>query len=151
MSRIERIQKIYFWVAIACAGLGVVSSSGCSPLPVFPSGMLWVLHPLLFLLGAVSGALNLRRTEQIDRQRWEVAEDSTVTSGEREYAHKEAERERRWAGICFAGGPLMLGYWLAYQLTVESGRAEAHLLPVTGIAGFVVGLGVIKILGRAAL
>jgi len=151
MTRIERIQKIYFWMAIVFAGLGVVSSSGCSPIAPFPSGMLWVLHPLLFLLGAVSGVLNLRRTEQIDRQRWEVAEDSTVTSGEREYAHKEAERERRWAGICFAGGPLMLGYWLAYQVTSESGRAEAHLLPVTGIAGFALGLGVTKILEHTEL
>ena len=151
MARIERVQKVYFWIAIASAGLGVVSSSGCSPLPTFPSGVLWVLHPLLFLLGAVSGALNLRRSEQIDRQRWEVAEDSTVTRGEREYAHKDAESERRWAGVCFAGCPLMLGYWLAYQVMTESGRVEAHLLPVTGIAGFAVGLGIAKTLGRGAL
>ncbi|MEJ2086870.1 MAG: hypothetical protein P8Y44_14615 [Acidobacteriota bacterium] len=150
MSRVERVQKAYLWIAITCAGMGVMSSSGCSPFPDLPSGALWLLHPLLLLLGAVSGVLSLRRSEEIDRQRWRVAEDSTVTRGEREYAHKEAEGERRWAGVCFAGGPLMLGYWLAYQVHADSAHVEAHLLPVTGIAGFAIGLGVAKLLGGAA-
>jgi hypothetical protein len=35
---------------------------------------------------------------------------------------------------------LMFGYWMAYQVGVDGDRLYAHLLPVTGIAGFALGL-----------
>ncbi len=149
MSRLERLQKSFFWFAIVCAVLGVVSASGCSPFPAIPPSSLSVLHPLLLVLGFIGGILSVRRGDEIDRERWSVAEDSTVTSGEREYAHKHAERARRWAGISFAGGPLMFGYWMAYQVGAEGNRLSANLLPVTGVAGFALGLLVGKLRGRS--
>ena len=147
MSPIERSQKISFWVAVISAGLGLMASTGCSPLPQLPTGAVWLLHPLLLLLGALAGLANVRRADDLDRERWQVAEDPTVSGGEREYAHKHAERERRWAGISFAGGPLMLGYWLAYQSGGSDHRLESHLLPVTGLAGFALGIVLDKLHG----
>ena len=148
MSRLERLQKIYFWSAVVCAALGLVSSSGCSPIAELPPSTIWGLYPLLLAFGLVAGVLAVRRAKEIDRERWSIAEDSSLTSGEREYAHKNAERERRWAGLSFAGGPLMFGYWMAYQVGVEDDRIIAHLLAVTGIAGFAVGLLVGKLESR---
>jgi hypothetical protein len=43
---------------------------------------------------------------------------------------------------------LMFGYWMAYQVGVEDDRIIAHLLAVTGIAGFAVGLLVGKLESR---
>lgn len=141
------MQRAAFWVAVIAAGLGLMASSGCSPIPDLPVGSVWLLHPLLLLVGVLAGVASVRRADALDRERWRVAEDPTVTSGEREYAHKHAERERRGAGVSFAGCPLMLGYWLAYQSGGNEGRLESHLLPVTGLAGFAVGVGVEKLLG----
>lgn len=147
MSPVERSQKISFWVAVIAAGLGLMASTGCSPLPELPAGAVWLLHPLLLLIGVFAGLANVRRAADLDRERWRVAEDPTVTSGEREYAHKHAERERRWAGVSFAGGPLMLGYWLAYQSQGSDQRLESHLLPVTGLTGFALGIVIDRLLG----
>ena len=140
MSILERLQKSFFWFAVACAALGVASGSGCSPFPELPPSSISLLHPLLLIVGIIAGMLSIGRGDEIDRERWKIAEDPTVTSGEREYAHKHAERKQRWAGISFAGAPLMFGYWMAYQVGVDGDRLYAHLLPVTGIAGFAVGL-----------
>jgi hypothetical protein len=140
MSKLERFQKIFFWLAVVCAGLGLVSSSGCSPLAALPPDALWALHPLLFAFGVVGGVLAVRRADEIDQQRWRFAEDSALTSGERKYAHKNAEKERRLAGGSFAGGPLMFGYWMAHQVGAEDDRLSADLLPVAGVVGFAVGL-----------
>jgi hypothetical protein len=95
---------------------------------------------LLFVFGVVAGLLAVRRADEIDQERWRIAEDSSLTSGEREYAHKNAERERRLTAGSFAGGPLMFGYWMAHQVGVEDERLSADLLPVAGVVGFAVGL-----------
>ena len=145
MSRLFRFQKVSFWVGVVCAGLGLVTSSGCSPFPTFSEQTLWFLHPTLFLLGCICGYLSVLRVKEIDRDRWTIAEDPSLTSGEREYAHKYAERERRWAAAAFGAAPLMVGYWWAYQVSLGNDRLTAHLLPVTGIVGFAVGLVVGKI------
>ena len=67
----------------------------------------------------------MARAREIDRERWEVVDDPLLTSGEREYAHKEAERERRWAGTVFLTAPVALAYWTAYQVTPEAVRGRA--------------------------
>ena len=50
-----------------------------------------------------------------------------------------AERERRSAVTSFLAAPLMLGYWLAYQVEGEGQRLAAQLLPATALMGSVIG------------
>jgi len=139
MTPLERGQKVAFWVAVVCLGLGFLTSAGCQMLPALPTGTLWVLHPILLVLGAVAGYLSSGRNEEIDRQRWQVAEDPSLTSGERDYAHRYAERQRRWASTSFIAAPLMLGYWLAYQVEGAGRLLAAQLLPATALLGAVLG------------
>lgn len=139
MTPLERAQKVAFWVAVVCLTLGFLTSAGCRMLPTLPAGSVWVLHPLLLVLGAISGFLASRRNEEIDRQRWQVAEDPSLTSGERDYAHRYAERQRRWASTSFIAAPLMIGYWLAYQTEGAGRLLTAQLLPATSLLGAVIG------------
>jgi len=139
MTRLERAQRVSFWVAVVSATLGFLTSAGCRMLPEISSSWVGLLHGLLFVLGAVAGFLAVGRGRDIDRERWRVAEDPTLTSGERDYAHKYAERERRVAVTSFLAAPLMLGYWLAYQVVGEGQDLAPQLLPATALLGSVVG------------
>ncbi len=138
--RIERLEKVALWVAGLCGVLGILTSGGCLHLPTVPRAALGLLHPLLLAAGAVCGWAVVVRDRAIDRRRWQVVEDDQLTSGEREWAHKEAERQRRRAGISFVGAPLILGYWLAYQVEGAGRLLAAQLLPVTALVGAVIGL-----------
>lgn len=139
MTRLERAQRVSFWVAVVSATLGFLTSAGCRMLPEISSSWVGSLHGLLFVLGAVAGYLAVGRGREIDRERWRVAEDPSLTSGERDYAHKYAERERRGAVTSFLAAPLMLGYWLAYQVVGEGQNLAAQLLPATALLGSVAG------------
>lgn len=139
MTRLQRAQKVSFWVAVVSATVGFLTSAGCRMLPEISSSWVGPLHGFLFVLGAVAGYLAVGRGQEIDRERWRVAEDPTLTSGERDYAHKYAERERRSAVTSFLAAPLMLGYWLAYQVAGEGQDLVAQLLPATAVLGSVVG------------
>ena len=140
MSRLERAQRVSFWVAVVSATLGFSTSAGCRLAPEIPDASLGLLHPLLFLVGGIAGYLSVFRTHEIDRERWRIAEEPSLTSGERDYAHRYAERQRRLASTSFLAAPLMLGYWMAYQVEGEGQLLAAQLLPVTGLVGSVVGL-----------
>lgn len=139
MSPLERAQKVAFWIAVFCATLGFVTSAGCGPIPELPGGLALWLHPVLLAMGIVAGFASAARNDEIDRKRWQVVEDPMLTSDERDYAHRYAERERRWASTAFLSAPLMLGYWMAYQLEGEGRRLEAQLLPLTAVVGSVIG------------
>jgi hypothetical protein len=139
MSLLERAQKVAFWIAVICAALGFVTSAGCGPIPDLPGGLARWLHPILLALGVAAGLAASARNDEIDRTRWQVVEDPMLTSDERDYAHKYAERERRWASTAFLTAPLMLGYWMAYQLEGGGRRLEAQLLPLTAVIGAVLG------------
>jgi len=139
MSPLERAQKVAFWIAVFCAALGFVTSAGCGPIPELPGGFALWLHPVLLAMGIVAGLASAARNDEIDRKRWQVVEDPMLTSDERDYAHSYAERERRWASTAFLSAPLMLGYWMAYQLEGEGRRLEAQLLPLTAVVGSVIG------------
>lgn len=140
MSRLERLQRISFWLAIAGGALGFLTSAGCSMAPAIPVGWVNVLHPMLLVIGGLLGYFSVFRTEEIDRERWRIAEDSSLTSGERDYAHRFAERQRRGASTAFLAAPLMLGYWMAYQVEGEGSELAAQLLPVTAVLGSLTGL-----------
>jgi hypothetical protein len=139
MSRLQRIQRVAFWVAVVSAAMGFMTSAGCRMLPAIPSGWVGWLHAGLLVLGAVAGFVAFSRGREIDQERWRVAEDPSLTSGERDYAHKHAERERRSAATSLLAAPLMLGYWLAYQVVGEGEALAAQLLPVTALVGSIVG------------
>ena len=134
-----RLQRVSFWVAVVSATLGFLTSAGCRMLPEIPSVMVGWLHGLLLALGLVAGWLAVGRSREIDRERWRIAEDPDLTSGERDYAHKYAERERRSAATSFLAAPLMIGYWLAYQVVGEGELLAAQMLPVSALVGSVLG------------
>jgi hypothetical protein len=145
MTVLERRQRVAFWVAVVSAGLGFLTSAGCGPLPGLPTASLWFLHPVLLALGALAGYESVMRNTEIDRVRWRIAEDSTLTSGEREYAHRNAERQRRGSSTSFIAAPLMLGYWLAYQVEGGGRGLAAQLLPAVALVGAVAGLVVARL------
>lgn len=139
MSTLERAQKVAFWIAAVCAALGFVTSAGCGPISDLPSGLAGWLHPVLLIGGIAAGLTAAARNDEIDRIRWRVVEDPMLTSDERDYAHRNAERERRWASTAFLSAPLMLGYWMAYQIEGGGRRLDAQLLPLTAVVGSVIG------------
>ncbi len=148
MSPLERAQKVAFWIALGCAAVGFVTSAGCGPFPELPGGLAGWLHPVLLVMGIVAGLAAAARFDEIDRNRWQVVEDPMLTSDERDYAHRYAERERRWAATAFLAAPLMLGYWMAYQLEGGGRRLEAQLLPLTAVVGSVIGFVVARLHAR---
>lgn len=134
----RRIQTGALVFAVVCGGLGLMTSTGCPVLPSADPGIVALLHPLVIAMGALAGFLLPFRQRAVDAERWRVVEDPALTSGEREYAHQEAEREKKTAGIVFLMAPLTLGFWLAYHFRQETITA-ADFLTVTPLVGFAVG------------
>lgn len=138
---LETAQKVMLPTAVVFFLLGFLASIDVMILPRGAPWMAWALHPVLFGLGAAGGLAAAVRGRQIDARRWELVQDSMLTDGERELAHHEAERERRWAGTVFLLGPLFLGYWMAYQVaSAEGGSMLTFLLTASPMVGFLAGL-----------
>lgn len=140
MPRLERLQTAASVAAVTGLVLGFFASIGLRILPVLSPAGFWVAAMLLLAAGAGGGHATVARAREIDRRRWELVEDPLMTSGEREYAHKEAERERRWAGIVFFTAPVALAYWAAYQLSADAALAAPPLLALVPLAGYLAGL-----------
>lgn len=153
-TALERLQSLLLAAAIAGLALGFLASIGLRVFPLLDRTGFWVVVTLLLLAGLGGGGATVVRAREIDRRRWEAVEDPLITSGEREYAHKEAERERRWAGIVFFTSPIALGYCAAYHLgpgAVENAPALLSLLPLTAyVAGYVAAHAVQRALLKAA-
>jgi hypothetical protein len=139
MSRLEPLQRVMFWVAVGSATLGFLTSAGCRMLPEVPHSALGFLHVALLIAGGLVGFISVFRNTEIDLERWRIVEDPSLTSGERDYAHRYAERHRRLASTSFVAAPLMMGYWLAYQVEGEGQALAAQLLPATAVVGSVIG------------
>ena len=144
---LERLQTVVTIVGVLCALLGLATSSGCAVFPKGPPEAAWILHPLLLLLGVAAGVVTHLRTRDIDRKRWRIVQDTTLTKGEVEYAHREAESARRISSTVFLGAPLALGFWMAYQFRSEDRRTAADLLVMTPLLGYLLGyfIGQLKI------
>lgn len=132
------------WSAGLFGVFGFAASLGHGWLGLAPA-LVPFLHLFLGLLGAAAAVAASRRTAQIDLVRFETAGAPSVTRGERELAHREAEQQIRAATTALVAAPLLLGYWLAYELPDGIG-AWGRSLPATAIAGF----GVAFWLGRRA-
>lgn len=139
-SPTRRWQGIAFGVLVVSAVLGLGASTGFTPLPQGASGVAPFLHPLVAALGALAGVLAVRRAREIDRVRWQYAEDDTLTPGERRHAHREADRETRVAGSTFLLAAVAFGGWLAYQLKDPERFTAAELLIVTPALTFALAL-----------
>lgn len=138
---LERSQTVAATAAGVGLLLGFLASVGFRPFPPLDRTGLWVVALLLLAAGAGGGVATVLRALEVDRRRWEVVEDPLITSGEREYAHKEAERERRWAGIVFFTAPVALAYWAAYQVSPGAALGAPPLLAGIPLAGYLAGLG----------
>lgn len=134
----RKVQSGALIFAVVCGALGLLTSTGCPVLPPGDPRAVALLHPLVIVMGALAGFLLPFRTRAVDEERWRVVEDAALTSGEREYAHQEAEREKKTAGIVFLMAPLTLGFWLAYHFRQETITA-ADFLTVTPLLGFAMG------------
>lgn len=138
---LETAQTVTAWVAGGALLLGFLASIDILLFPRGEESAAWLFHPLLFLLGAVGGLAAAARGRQVDEIRWRVLDDPMLTGGERELAHREAERQRRWAGTVFFVAPILLGYWLAYQFAGEDGGSlVTFLLTASPMVGFLSGL-----------
>ncbi len=126
------------WSAIPCGVLGFAASLGHGPLPALPASWTWPLHLALLLLGGVAARVAAVRHAELDRARFAYANDPHATKGERELAHKEAERGIRLAHTALVAFPLALGYWLAYEFA-PGATAWARALPATALVGFAAG------------
>ena len=136
----KRLQSVSVAIGILCAVLALSASTGHPLVARSDPEHAGIVHPFVILVGAIGGFLTRRRMQEIDRRLWQVVDDSSLTSGEREYAHREAASEKKTAAVTFLVAPLSLGLWLAYQFKGEEFGA-AELLTISPLAGFLVGLG----------
>lgn len=137
---LERLQTFAAIAAVGGLVLGFLASIGLRLFPPLDRTGFWIVAVLLVAAGAGGGVATVVRAREIDRRRWELVEDPLMTSGEREYAHKEAERQRRWAGTVFFTTPVALAYWAAYQLASEAVLGAPPLLAGFPLAGYLAGL-----------
>jgi hypothetical protein len=140
VNRLERLQRASLWIAAAAALLALVAAAGRGPLPDRGGAWVWGLHPLVLALGAAAGALTTARHRQIDRERWERVQDSALTKGERQWAHQEAEAQRKRAAASFLASPVLLAGWFASHLRQVEPSLSGELLPITALAGYGLGL-----------
>ena len=143
LSRLQRWERYSLTTAGLACLLGLCTAGGCSPLPLGPPAVAWWIHPPLLALGLLAGLAATLRFREIDQRRWQIVGESNLTKGEREYAHKEAERQRRFASTAYLAAPLGLSFWLAYQF---QGRfrlpdvSPADVLMLTPMLAFFLGL-----------
>jgi hypothetical protein len=136
---LARIVTISGWAAAAFGALGFAASLGRGPLPELPAGAVVPLHAVLLALGCAAAVAAARRGEEIDRERFDYAADPHATRDEIKEAHREAERRHKVTFTALVAAPLLLGYWLAYEL--PAGLALGRALPAAPLVGF--GLGVL--------
>jgi hypothetical protein len=136
----RRLQPVAFAILVVAGVLALAAATGLTPIPKGPPSLAWKLHPVLGLLGAACGVATVARSREIDRERWRVLSDPALTTGEREWAHREAESEIRRAGTVFLLSGVALGAFGAYQLRDPGTLGVADFLIVSPLLGFGAGL-----------
>lgn len=136
-----RLRRGAFWVTVGAVGLTVLAALDLSPFPTRAPGVAIWFHPLVAVLGALAGWFTVVRARELEAERWRVVADPDLTSGERQYAHKEAEREVRSAASGLLVAALAVAVWLAYQLRIPGEITLADFLVLTAALGYLGGLG----------
>jgi hypothetical protein len=134
------LQRGSLWLGAACFLLGLLATGGCSPFPAGEPDLAWLLHPLVLFVGGAAGMVAAARGREIERERWRVIEQPGLTKGERELAHREAEADRKRAGIAFLLAPVGIGFALATHFSIAASTRVADVVLVTALAGFALGL-----------
>lgn len=137
--KLARIVTVSGWSAVVFGALGFAASIGRGPLPELSAAAVVPLHAVLFVLGIGSAIAAARRGQEIDRERFQYASDPHATKDEVKEAHREAERRHKTAFSALVAGPVLLGYWLAYEM--PAGFPLGRALPAAPLLGF--GLGVL--------
>ena len=136
----RKVQTIAFWLLVPGGLLAVGAAAGLLPMPKGPPALAWKVHPIVIALGLGCGLASVARMREIDRARWRVLEDASITSGERDWAHREAESEIRGAGTVFVLCGVAWGAFGAYQLRDPGTLGAADFLMVSPLFGFAAGL-----------
>ncbi len=127
------------WISVIAGALGVATAAGYRIADTPDPRWGWPLQFLLLLLGAGCGIAAAMRGIEADRERWQVLQEELLTSGEREYAHKNAERQRRIASTIFLLAPVAIGFWLANHMNTGEPNFLSDSLVVTPLLGFLIG------------
>lgn len=140
MARIPRSQLVAIALGLGFGGLGLLASTGITPRLETPLLLVLFAYVLLALAGYVAGRLTIERRAVLDRVRWETVESEGLTSGERQLAHREADRQIRLAGVTYFAAAVAPGAWLSYQLRDPNAFAPSDLLILAPVIGFVIGM-----------
>lgn len=140
MTRWERWQVGAVAVAVTGGLLGLLTAGGCSPTPPGPPGLAGGIHVLLLLLSVAAGIAAFLRMREVETARWQAAQDPYATKGEREYAHREAESQRRMASTAFLLAPIGIAFWLAYVFESQGRFTPSDLFLITPVLGFLLTL-----------
>lgn len=143
MTKTEKLQKVAKWTAIIFGLLGLLSATGFGQLPtsLLRPGALAIA---LAVVGLFAGRLAVLRSREIEKERWRVLGEPGLTSGERDYAHRNAEQQRRGSATAFLLAPTLLAVWLSYQIRIEGSFSTADILPVVPMLSFLCGLWVFR-------
>lgn len=139
MTRLAKIQRAALAVALVAALLGILTATGCRVSEPPDPGWAWLFHALLAALGIGAGIATTLRGIEVDRERWDVLSEELLTKGEREYAHKHAERQHRTASTIFLLAPVALGFFLANYFHQEGTHLLTDSLTVTPLFTFCIG------------
>lgn len=116
MSRLERIEKLCAPAIGLFVLLWILTAFGVPILPPLPAAGIVLLAAALAALSFAGGRAAVLRSLEINEKRWEIVSEPLLTGAEREWAHKEAERQMRWASTMFFSAPLALGVCLGEHL-----------------------------------
>ena len=140
MTLLAKLQTGSVGLAVAGGVLGFLTAGGCSATPTAPPGWAGPVHLLLLLVSALGGICAAFRIREVETARWQAVNDPLATKGEREYAHREAESQRRWAATAFLLGPIGVAFWLAYAFETPGRFSLSDLFLVTPMAAFLIAL-----------
>ena len=105
--------------------------------PGWLTALLWFA---LGTLGVLAGARTIEHARAADLWRWQTVQDDTLTSGERQMAHREADARKRSGGALMLLGASAPAVWLAYQFRQVDTISPSDLLILAPVLGFGLGL-----------
>lgn len=137
---LERIQHGAIAVAVVTGALGLLAAGGCSIAPEGKPELAGLVHVFLLLISVGAGIVAALRVNEVEQARWQAVQEPMATKGEREYAHREAESQRRGTATAFLLAPLGVAFWLAHLFETEGVFSLSDLFLVTPVVGYLIAL-----------